>query len=136
MKVLIDTNVLLDYIANRAPYANAAEQIIILCRDNIIDGCIAAHSMMNIFYILRKNMTVSERKDILFYLSQIAEIIGIDKQKILNSIGNDDFSDFEDCLQAECAKSFSADWIVTRNIKDFENSAIKAVTPDEFLRNL
>ena len=136
MKVLIDTNVLLDYIANRAPYANAAEQIIILCRDNIIDGCIAAHSMMNIFYILRKNMTVSERKDILFYLSQIAEIIGIDKQKILNSIGNDDFSDFEDCLQAECAKSFSADWIVTRNVKDFENSAIKAVTPDEFLRNL
>ena len=65
-----------------------------------------------------------------------AEIIGIDKQKILNSIGNDDFSDFEDCLQAECAKSFSADWIVTRNVKDFENSAIKAVTPDEFLRNL
>ncbi|MEE3334053.1 MAG: PIN domain-containing protein [Ruminococcus sp.] len=136
MRVLIDTNVLLDYIANRAPYADAAEQIIILCKDNKIEGGIAAHSMMNIFYILRKNMSVSERKDILFYLSQITEIIGIDKQKILNSIGNDDFSDFEDCLQAECAKSFSANWIVTRNIKDFESSVIKAITPDEFLKIL
>ena len=136
MRVLIDTNVLLDYIANRTPYADAAEQIIMLCKDNKIEGCIAAHSMMNIFYILRKNMTVSERKDILFYLSQIAEIIGIDKQKILNSISNEDFSDFEDCLQAECAKSFSADWIVTRNIKDFESSAVKAITPDEFLKIL
>lgn len=136
MRVLIDTNVLLDYIANRTPYADAAEQIIMLCKDNKIEGCIAAHSMMNIFNILRKNMTVSERKDILFYLSQIAEIIGIDKQKILNSISNEDFSDFEDCLQAECAKSFSADWIVTRNIKDFESSAVKAITPDEFLKIL
>ena len=136
MRVLIDTNVLLDYIANRTPYADAAEQIIMLCKDNKIEGCIAAHSMMNIFYILRKNMTVSERKDILFYLSQIVEIIGIDKQKILNSISNEDFSDFEDCLQAECAKSFSADWIVTRNIKDFESSAVKAITPDEFLKIL
>ena len=123
MRILIDTNVLLDYIANRTPYANDAEQIIILCKDDKIDGCIAAHSMMNIFYILRKNMTVSERKEILFYLSQIAEIIGIDKQKILKSISNDDFSDF-------------ADWIVTRNIKDFGNSAIKAITPDEFLKIL
>lgn len=136
MRVLIDTNVLLDYIANRTPYADAAEQIMIMCKDNKIDGCIAAHSIMNIFYILRKNMTVSERKNILFYLSQITEIIGIDKQKILNSISNDVFSDFEDCLQAECAKSFSADWIITRNIKDFENSAIKAITPDKFLKTL
>jgi hypothetical protein len=88
------------------------------------------------FYNAPKNMTVSERKEILFYLSQIAEIIGIDKQKILKSISNDDFSDFEDCLQAECAKSFFADWVVTRNIKDFGNSAIKAITPDEFLKIL
>ena len=136
MRVLIDTNVLLDYIANRTPYADAAEQIMIMCKDNKIDGCIAAHSIMNIFYILRKNMTVSERKNILFYLSQITEIIGIDKQKILNSISNDVFSDFEDCLEAQCAKSFSADWIITRNIKDFENSAIKAITPDKFLKTL
>lgn len=136
MRVLIDTNVLLDYIANRAPYAGAAEQIMLLCKDNKIEGCIAAHSMMNIFYILRKNMTVAERKDVLFYLSQIVEIIGIDKQKIMNAISNDDFADFEDCLQAECAKSSSADWIITRNIKDFESSAVKAITPDEFLKTI
>ena len=76
MRILIDTNVLLDYIANRTPYANDAEQIIILCKDDKIDGCIAAHSMMNILYILRKNMTVSERKEILFYLERAGVISG------------------------------------------------------------
>ena len=81
-------------------------------------------------------MSVSERKTFLFSLSQITEIIGIDRQKIINAIVNDDFSDFEDCLQAECAKSFSADFIITRNVNDFENSEIKPITPDVFLQNL
>ena len=136
MRVLTDTNVLIDYIANRAPYADDAEKIIVLCKDNRIEGCVAAHSMMNIFYILRKSMSVSERKTFLFSLSQITEIIGIDRQKIINAIVNDDFSDFEDCLQAECAKSFSADFIITRNVNVFENSEIKPITPDVFLQNL
>ena len=133
MRVLIDTNVLIDYLANRQPYADAAERIMILCKDNKIKGCIAAHSIMNIFYILRKSMTVSERKEILLSLSQITEIEGIDRIKIINALYNDDFLDFEDCLQAECAKNFSADWILTRNIKDFENSDIKPISPDDFL---
>ena len=136
MRVLIDTNVLIDYIANRAPYTDDAEKIIVLCKDNRIEGCVAAHSMMNIFYILRKSMSVSERKTFLFSLSQITEIIGIDRQKIINAIVNHDFSDFEDCLQAECAKSFSADFIITRNVNVFENSEIKPITPDVFLQNL
>ena len=136
MKILIDTNVLIDYIANREPFANAAEDIIVLCKDRKIEGCVAAHSLMNIFYILRKTISVSERKAFLFYLSQITEIIGIDRQKIINCIQNDSFSDFEDGLQFECAKSFSADWIVTRNVEDFADSKIKAISPDEFLKIL
>ena len=134
MKILIDTNVLIDFIANRDPFAKAAEDIIVLCKDQKIEGCIAAHSLMNIFYILRKSMPVSESKAFLFYLSQITEIIGIDRQKILDCIQNESFSDFEDCLQSECAKSFYADWIVTRNVKDFADSEIKAISPDEFLK--
>ena len=48
--------------------------------------------------------------------------------------GNDDFSDFEDCLQMECAKSYEADYIVTRNVSDYETSEIKAITPKDYLK--
>ena len=61
MKILIDTNILIDYILERQPFTDSAEKIMILCKDKKIDGYIAVHSLINIFYILRKQMTVEER---------------------------------------------------------------------------
>lgn len=133
MKILVDTNILIDYIANRHPFSKNAEIIIELCKDKKVEGCVAAHSLINIFYILRKSMSVKERKELLLNLSQLLSVVGVDREKILASINNDEFTDFEDCLQYECAKSFSADWIVTRNIKDFKNSSVKPISPEQFL---
>lgn len=133
MKVLLDTNILIDYIALRQPYTESAERIIFLCKNRQIHCCMAAHSIMNAFYILRKNFTVDERRIILKELCEIIEVIGIEKNKIIASLENHDFSDMEDCLQSECAKEFSADYIITRNIKDFQYSTIPAVLPDDFL---
>ena len=56
-----------------------------------------------------------------------------DFEKILAGLYNEDFSDFEDCLQMECAKTFGADYIITRNVADYQNSEIPPVTPQEFL---
>lgn len=134
MKVLIDTNVLIDYISLREPFTHDAEKILSLCKDKKIQGCIAAHSIMNAFYILRKQFSVDERRDILKGLSVFLTVIGIDERKITASLENYDFADIEDCLQTECAKDFSADYIVTRNIKDFQNSMIPPILPDEFLK--
>lgn len=134
MRLLIDTNILIDFILNRQPYTDQAEQIIYMCKNKVVDGCIAAHSLTNLFYILRKQLSVEERKSFLYYLSEITEIIGVDKPKILSALDNDDFSDFKDSVQTECAKSFYADYIITRNIKDFKNSPIKPLTPDDFLK--
>ena len=133
MKILIDTNVLIDYLMRRTPYSDDAEKIIILCKNMQVRGCMAAHSVINILYILRKEMTLEEQKKLLLYLSEFIEIVGIDRRKIINVLTDGLFADVEDCLQAECAKDFSADYIVTRNVKDFQNSAIPAVLPDEFL---
>ena len=58
---------------------------------------------------------------------------GIDKAKLLSGLANEDFSDFEDCLQMECAKSYGADYIVTRNVPDYSISDIKAILPSEYL---
>lgn len=103
-RILIDTNVLLDYLLTREPFYNEAAQIVLACADGKIRGCIAAHSISNMFFILRKDYNVKERREILLSLCSIFDIEGIDEDKLLAGLQNEDFSDFEDCLQMECAK--------------------------------
>ena len=88
---------------------------------------------MNTFYITRKDFSIEERRKILSGLCKILTVIGIDYNKISNALDNENFSDIEDCLQMECAKELSADYIITRNIDDFVNSEIKPILPDDFL---
>ena len=63
-----------------------------------------------------------------------SKVEGIDSFKILSALDNEDFSDFEDCLQEECAVAISADYIITRNAKDFALSRVPAILPNEFLK--
>lgn len=133
-KILIDTNVLLDYLLERAPFFENAKQVIISCVDGKAKGCIAAHSISNMFFILRKDFTAKERREVLTNLCSIFDVEGIDKQKMLSGLANEEFSDFEDCLQMECAKTYEAEYIVTRNVSDYITSEIKAIEPEEYLK--
>jgi predicted nucleic acid-binding protein len=132
-RILVDTNILLDYLLTRAPFCEYAKKIIVACTEGKIQGCIAAHSISNMFYILRKDYSIKERREALSSLCLIFDVEGIDKEKILVGLQNEDFSDFEDCLQMECAKAYRAEYIVTRNIDDFKTSEVKAILPNEYL---
>lgn len=132
-RILVDTNVLLDYLLMREPFYENAEKIVLACVDGTVRGCIAAHSVSNIFFILRKDYSTEERRDVLLNLCRIFDIEGIDKAKLLSGLQNEDFSDFEDCLQMECAKTYKAEYIVTRNIDDYKMSEIKAILPKDYL---
>lgn len=132
-KILIDTNVLLDYLLGRDPFFEDAKKVILSCTEGDTKGCIAAHSISNMFFILRKDYTASERREILSSLCTIFDVEGIDKAKLLAGLANEEFSDFEDCLQMECAKSYGAEYIVTRNVADYSASDIKAILPSEYL---
>lgn len=134
MKVLIDTNVLIDFILMREPYASNAEKILLQCKNQTITGCVAAHFIMNIFYILRKEYTQQERRLILLNIRQILTVVGITKDNIENFLKNEEFTDMEDCLQMECTINFDVEYIITRNIKDFKESCIPAIEPQEFLK--
>ena len=136
MLILIDTNVLLDVIARREPYVIFSEKVIDLCRQEIINGAIAGHSVLNAMYVLRKNFTLEERKEIFLSLCEFLYVESVDFGKIIQALKDDNFSDFEDCLQMQCALSLRADYIVTRNVKDFAANEIPAVTPEEFLKIL
>jgi predicted nucleic acid-binding protein len=135
-KVLIDTNVLIDFALIREPFSDDASEIIELCLRGKIKGCIAAHSIADMYYILRKDMESHRRRETLINFCEIFEVVDIDKNKLVNSLMNEDFSDFEDCLQMECAKEFCAKYIVTRNTDDYKTSEIPAITPKEYLEAL
>ena len=133
-KILIDTNVLIDYLLEREPFFEDAKEVILSCADGKVKGCIAAHSIPNMFFILRKDYSAKERREVLSNLCSIFDVEGIDKAKLLAGLSNEDFSDFEDCLQMECAKSYGADYIVTRNVSDYATSEVKAIEPKDYLK--
>jgi len=133
-RILVDTNVLLDYLLTREPYYEDAKKIVIACAEGKVNGCIAAHSISNMFFILRKDYSIEERRAVLTNLCKIFDVEGIDKVKLLAGLQNGEFSDFEDCLQMECAKAYGAEYIVTRNVTDYKASTVEAVTPEEYLK--
>lgn len=136
MKVLIDTNVLLDYLTKREPYYQDARQIILDCAKNDLDGYVAAHSVVDAYFIMRKAVPAEKRREYLLQICNITTIVGIDERKLTAALNKPDFKDFEDCLQYECALEFGIDYIITRNVKDFSESSIAAVTPDKFLQQI
>lgn len=133
MRVLIDTNVLIDYIDHRLPYFDSAENILDICTGNNVNGYVSAHSVLDICYILRK-MPLEDRLSVLKGLCKIFDIISVDKMKIWSALNSEGFKDIEDCVISECALSADADYIITRNVKDFSESKVKTITPEEFLQ--
>ena len=109
MKILIDTNVLIDFLTKRNPlFYQSAGNIINSCFSGSIQGYIAAHTVMNSFYVLRKNYNLNQLKNIFSSLSRQIKIVSVDNNKIQNALNDKFFTDFEDCLQAECASSCGA----------------------------
>ena len=105
-----------------------------MCAKRQVTGIMAAHSIPNLFYILRKDFSQEERRALLRNLCRIFHISDLNAKKILAALDNDEFLDFEDCLQEECAVEESADFIVTRNPDDYMKSRVKVLQPDEFLK--
>jgi predicted nucleic acid-binding protein len=136
LAALIDTDVLIDFLTDREPFSGNAKELIQKAHDREFIAFLAAHSITNIFYILRSVYTVSERKQRLIDLCQSVSVVGISAELILTILSNNDFDDIEDCLQAECAKSVNANYIVTRNISDYTHSEIPAILPGNLLKEL
>ncbi len=85
-KILVDTNVLLDYLLEREPFFEDAKQVILSCTDGKTKGCIAAHSISNMFFILREDYNARERREILSNFCMIFDVEGIDKAKLLSGL--------------------------------------------------
>lgn len=135
MVVLIDTNILLDYILKREPFYEEAKKVMEVCSTDMADGCIALHTITTIWYLLRR-FPEETKRNALKAVCELLQVVGTSHDEVLKAIDAVDFKDFEDCIQSKCAKTANAEYIITRNLPDFTASEIPAVTPDKFLASL
>lgn len=136
MDILVDTNVVLDFLLRREPFYADAHSLMEQCAKDEITAYIAFHSIPNIDYILRKVATAEQRRAMLRDVCSILTVVGASHDAVLSAIARNDFSDFEDCLQMYCGLENNVSYIVTNNGKDFANSDIPIVTPTQMLSKL
>lgn len=132
MKVLIDTNIILDVLCGRAEFIEASSRVWKYCEINKLSGVISALSVPNIVYILRKELDPDKTKEIIDRLLLIFDVAEL-KAEDLRKAAEMKTADYEDAIQMCCADRINADFIVTRNIRDFVSSPVPAVKPSELL---
>jgi predicted nucleic acid-binding protein len=129
--IFLDTNILIDFFANRKPFSIEAAKLFNYSFKKKINIYISAVSFNNIYYILRQSCSHAETTNMLAELNEWTDVIDVTKDIIKKSIKSE-FKDFEDAIQYNCAKSLSKiDFIVTRDTKDFKLSALPILTPKE-----
>ena len=135
-RILIDTDVILDFFFDRQPFAEHASKIFSLCESKKITGFVTPVIISNVYYLLRQSAKHEKVIEKLKLLVSITEIAVMDKEVVTQAL-NSDFKDFEDALQnysAEIHKEI--DLIITRNTKDFKNSKLAVMTPDNYIKSI
>ncbi len=135
MRVLIDTNVILDYVLERQPFHADAEEIVLRVAKCEFAGYVSSITPINVYYTGRKIKGKEATLKTVRRLLRLFEVCAADKT-VLQKAFNANFNDYEDAVQHECAVAENLDAIVTRNTKDYKNSSLKIYTPDEFLKVL
>ncbi len=132
MKVLFDTNVVLDHLLGREPFVDAAEQLISLVDSGRVDGVICSTTATTIHYLASKAVGSSAAMDYLRTLLAIFDVACVDRD-VLQAALDAGFSDFEDAVLHEAACTVGAVAIVTRDGKDFAKSTLPVFDPIELL---
>lgn len=134
MRIMIDTNIVLDVFLKREPFFQASYEIMKQSALQTHEGFLSATAATDIYYLLHRNMKdnarAKESMEKLLQLVGIADALGEDVHAAVAS----NMTDFEDAMVAAIAERCMMEYIVTRNVKDFMESPVKAITPDEFLK--
>jgi predicted nucleic acid-binding protein len=132
MKIFLDTNVLLDVFQGRAPYYDCSARIWSLAESGKAEAFISAISFNNIHYIIRKHEGRECAQKAVEVLNANFSMVPL-TQVVMGKAIQSKWPDFEDAIQFFSALSISADFIITRNIKDFPNDVLPISTPEIFL---
>ncbi|MCX6236589.1 MAG: PIN domain-containing protein [Bacteroidia bacterium] len=132
-RVLIDTDVILDFFFDRQPYSEYAAKVLSLCELKSIQGFVTPVIVSNVYYLLRRTAKHEQVIEKLNQLLTITDVLMMDKSVIIAALSSK-FKDFEDALQNFAAfNAGNIDAILTRNVKDFKNSELGVFTPENYL---
>ena len=132
-KAFVDTDVILDFMLAREPFAMDAARIFSLSEKKEISICTTGLVFSNAYYVLRKLGTHKKVMEKLTQLERLIDIIGLSKIAVKQALQSE-FNDFEDALQHYAALSENVRIIITRNTKDYKHSELAVLTPDQYLK--
>ena len=134
MKILIDTNVIIDALTSRDPWNESAEKIFIMAANNIVDMYITASSATDIYYLVRKHLNNAETaRQIMGKLYSLVGILEVKEEDCVDALVSP-ITDYEDAVVEKVASRKDMDYIVTRNIKDYQAGGTKIILPDDFVK--
>jgi len=134
-QVFVDSDILLDVILNRPAFYNSASKFLSLANKGSYNCCTSVHTLLNVHYVTKKHLGAKIAKEAIELLIEQLQIITEDLSIIKQAISSN-FSDFEDATQFFAAKDVGADFIITRNIKDYKHSTIPVLTAEQFLKQI
>ncbi|GHV33170.1 PIN domain-containing protein [Clostridia bacterium] len=133
MKIMIDSNVVVDVYQDRELFADNSASVLKLSESGKVSGFITASMVTDIYFILGRHIKDNDRlRQLVRKLLTTVTLTDVFAKDVTAALDSP-VSDFEDALVAQCAKRVRADYIVTRNEKDFAKSTVPAITPEDFL---
>ena len=133
MGILIDSDVIIDVLTNRKPFSEHSKEVLISCENGRVKGFITPIILANAYYLLCKSNSEHKVRKQLFELIEFLDVLPMDKQIIIKAFLSV-FKDFEDSLQNYAAElSSDVDFIVTRNVRDYKQSALDILSPSELV---
>jgi len=132
LRVIVDTNVVLDILLEREPFVNAAVDIFCLVEESRIEAFLCATTITRIDYLLNQSLPPSKARDALRKLMSMFEIAPVNRPVIERALVSK-IKDFEDAVLDEAGQMAAVDSVISRNTKDFTGSVLKVFEPNEFL---
>lgn len=135
MVLLIDANIILDVLLNRPDYVKDSAMILKLCETEQMKGYVSTLTFANLVYIMRKQLDPEKIEDVFHKLNLIFEFADFSVSDLTHA-ADLNWKDFEDAVQSVTAERIHADYIITRNVRDFSKSRVMAFTPPELLARI
>ena len=135
MRLLIDANVVLDVLMKREPHYAASAAVWKLCETDQAEGYVSALTFANLVYVMRKELTPAQIRDVHSRMKLIFRFAGFSVADLSRAAALQ-WEDFEDAVQSVIAERIGADWLVTRNVRDFKRSRVAPLTPADLLSRI
>jgi predicted nucleic acid-binding protein len=135
LKILLDTNIVLDVLMDRLPYSEAATELFSRVEDGTVIGYLCGTTITTVFYLAAKTVGTPRAQDEIRKLLQLFEVAPVNRPVLESSLILD-FTDFEDAVIHEAACHVGADAIITRNQKDFKKSRLPVHSAEEMTKIL